>query len=1281
MNLIRKSRQVSLPKSTNPGHSVSSRLVKRGLKASFFAAQAIACAFGILPTNAEAVTVTWNGGTGGAGTSWNDPLNWVGGVPTTADTVGFISAGTGTTVSTAIGSGKVISLDVSQTINTLNIPAWGAAKAFTIGSAADILSGNTLTLTNVFRGDNNSNTQTIAANVILGGNSTWNIVNGYNGYVAVTGNISGDGMSLTKLGTNNLVFTGSNTYSGGTTISEGMLTLGDGTRNGSVVGGIVNNATLVFNNPFSQTVGNISGTGAVTKSGAGTLTLGGATSALSSGKFTITGGGLDTSISGLVLSNSSYAWNGDFTYVGSNSLDLGSSAVTLSAARTVTVSANTLAVGGAIGGAFSLTKSGSGTLQLSGTSTYSGGTTINGGTLSLVNTGKIVGNMSVNNAGTLTLDSTIANADRIANSATITLSGKLNLIGNASTATSETMGVLTEGGGGAVVTLAPGSGQSALLTFSSLAARTVGNGATGLYRGTGLGSALGADTSNIIFTTAPTVTALGAFAATDTVGTLGTVNAAVLRGIIFDNSATGTGLGFATYDATNGVRLLNATTEQTTTYASGNANIRLDLAGAVAITGAATNTLQLDNVSGGAQVVTNAGALLAPQNGLLFTGNNAITLNGGTLNANTNTSNKEALILSTNTAGVTIGTALTGENVTVGGTGDITLNGAVTAKTFTANAVRINNSGTTTLAAAETGAIVINNGTLKLATGGSLYSATQDTTSNATINLTVNGFGTLDLNGISATTNGFAGAGVITNNSGTLATLTANYQPGGGNFATFTPTFSGNITGNVKLFISGAGYYITNYTQILSGSNSFTGGVSLSGAGQTLRLLSPTALGTGTLTLASGAKIDSNNQTLTTNNPQTWNGAWTYTGGSGSLNMGAGAVNLAANSGVTVSANSLTVGGAIGEAGGARTFTKAGTGTLVLNGANTYTGATTVSAGTLRAGVVSVSNVSGAFGNNSAVTMANVAGATLDITGFNTQIGSLTGGGALGGNVSLGAATLTTGGDNTSPAAYAGVISGIGGSLTKIGTGSQTLSGANTYTGATTVSQGTLIVSGSISGSSNNAASVTVAGSIAGTGALNLASGNQLFVSGTLTAGDPSAGTKTGTFNVTETGASMTDAPGAGLGSLNFAAGATFSFKLGATTVGGSEIGANFGLNDKVNVTGRISLDGASLLSGSLLTGFTAAENDLFFVGLNDGTDGITGTFSGLAQGSLVTLTGPGVTQMFSISYTADSTGNTFTGGNDLALMAVPEPATWAMLLGGIGVLISFQRRRTRRRF
>ena len=85
-------------------------------------------------------------------------------------------------------------------------------------------------------------------------------------------------------------------------------------------------------------------------------------------------------------------------------------------------------------------------------------------------------------------------------------------------------------------------------------------------------------------------------------------------------------------------------------------------------------------------------------------------------------------------------------------------------------------------------------------------------------------------------------------------------------------------------------------------------------------------------------------------------------------------------------------------------------------------------------------------------TIAN--GGTLDLSGSGSgTVGSLNG--VSGSAVNLGGNTLTTGGLGTTDS-YAGVISGTGGSLTKVGTGTTTLSGANTYTGATTVSAGTL---------------------------------------------------------------------------------------------------------------------------------------------------------------------------------------------------------------------------------
>jgi autotransporter-associated beta strand protein len=155
-------------------------------------------------------------------------------------------------------------------------------------------------------------------------------------------------------------------------------------------------------------------------------------------------------------------------------------------------------------------------------------------------------------------------------------------------------------------------------------------------------------------------------------------------------------------------------------------------------------------------------------------------------------------------------------------------------------------------------------------------------------------------------------------------------------------------------------------------------------------------------------------------------------------------------------------------------FTKKGDGVLQLSAANPYAISTTVSAGILKANIASVANTSGAFGNNSDIALANFAGAALDITGFNTQVGSLTGGGPLGGNVTLGAAVLTIGGD-TSPAAYAGVISGTG-ALTKTGGGTQILSGANTYTGITSVNGGTLLLDANAGGSLPAASALTLGG-------------------------------------------------------------------------------------------------------------------------------------------------------------------------------------------------------------
>jgi autotransporter-associated beta strand protein len=134
----------------------------------------------------------------------------------------------------------------------------------------------------------------------------------------------------------------------------------------------------------------------------------------------------------------------------------------------------------------------------------------------------------------------------------------------------------------------------------------------------------------------------------------------------------------------------------------------------------------------------------------------------------------------------------------------------------------------------------------------------------------------------------------------------------------------------------------------LNGDNSFTGGVQVNQG--TLNINSPTAIGTGLLTLnAPNVVLDNTSGsaiTLSTNNTQAWNQNFAFTG-TNDLNLGTGAANINNNRTVTITAGTLTVGGGITQSGGTRTLAKAGNGTLVLGGANSYAGNTTVSAGTL----------------------------------------------------------------------------------------------------------------------------------------------------------------------------------------------------------------------------------------------------------------------------------------------------------------------------------------------
>ena len=214
--------------------------------------------------------------------------------------------------------------------------------------------------------------------------------NGQN--VTLASPLTSSGGTLTKLGTGTLTLDGANTYSGDTTISAGALSVGSGSTSGSIAGNVTNHGTLLFDRSDASTYsGIISGSGAVTKLGADTLTLDGhntytgetrsATGTLALGSVNgLAGSTLDmnTADSGVV----------DFTVAGIQTYNLGG----LTGSRSLEIGGNTLSVGGngqsttyagSLSGTGALHKAGAGTLTLTGNNSYTGGTTISGGLLGL----------------------------------------------------------------------------------------------------------------------------------------------------------------------------------------------------------------------------------------------------------------------------------------------------------------------------------------------------------------------------------------------------------------------------------------------------------------------------------------------------------------------------------------------------------------------------------------------------------------------------------------------------------------------------------------------------------------------------------------------------------------------------------------------------------------------------------------------------------------------------------------------------------------------------------
>ncbi|WP_249151331.1 autotransporter outer membrane beta-barrel domain-containing protein [Bradyrhizobium liaoningense] len=155
------------------------------------------------------------------------------------------------------------------------------------------------------------------------------------------------------------------------------------------------------------------------------------------------------------------------------------------------------------------------------------------------------------------------------------------------------------------------------------------------------------------------------------------------------------------------------------------------------------------------------------------------------------------------------------------------------------------------------------------------------------------------------------------------------------------------------------------------------------------------------------------------------------------------------------------------------TSASAGSAVISNDGSITFNNSSTAGNATITTNNGGTTSFTGTSSGGTA-SFITLTGGTFDISGL-TSAGLSVGSIAGAGSYVLGAKTLTTGSNNTTTV-MDGVISGIGGGLTKVGTGTLTLTGANTYTGATTISAGTLALSGS--GSIASSSIVTVNGTL-----------------------------------------------------------------------------------------------------------------------------------------------------------------------------------------------------------
>jgi autotransporter-associated beta strand protein len=580
--------------------------------------------------------------------------------------------------------------------------------------------------------------------------------------------------------------------------------------------------------------------------------------------------------------------------------------------------------------------------------------------------------------------------------------------------------------------------------------------------------------------------------------------------------------------------------------------------GVVGLTKSGAGTLLLTGANGFTGGVALNGGTLGAGSANAIGSSGAISFGGGTLQYSaSNTTDysgrfsnaaSQQYSIDTNGQNVTLASNLTssGGSFTKLGVGGMTLSGnnSYSAGTLVSQGALVGGGSTSF----GSGAIVLGDGN----TGTNGIVLMVDNTDSTTIanNITVANLGT-GLVSIGGTNTGVGSFNAWT---GTL-TLNRNVQvfndtPHSGG----RTSFIGQITGSGGITVTQGRGRVT----LQNGTNDFTGPVVVN-SGATLQL-----------DVASGL-----NEVIPNSAAVTVNGALNFASGGGTETIGslsgsgtvssvvAGTYRL-----VVGGSNNTTFGGVINNGSGVVGLTKSGAGTLLLTGANGFTGGVALNGGTLGAGSANALGSSGAI---------SFGGGTLQYSASNTTDYS-----GRFSNAASQQYSIDTNGQNVTLASN---LTSSGGSFTKLGIGTVSITGSNSYSGGTTITSGTVEVSagGSVGGSAAGL----------GTGAVSVGSGAQV----TYWLSTSTSNTIANAFSLSGGTLHSED------GSNNFAGLVTLA--SGASTISSRN-------GDTITLSGGLAGSGDVLFTqaGGLGTGPTFA---LSGTGSNTGTVRVSGSANGIA--------------------------------------------------------------------